>query len=115
MINYHFDYKIKTEIATRNGRMEERLEEDDNMARFMTEGRYNTWQSQETNPHRLLETNDHDPDIPRDNTDNRENQIVELLAKHRRQLKTFLGQVAKRTSRNMYATIVRHATSLDWI
>ena len=29
------------------------LGENDNMARFMTEGRYNTWLSQETNPNTL--------------------------------------------------------------
>ena len=41
--------------------------------------------------------------------------LDELLAKRPRQLKTFLGQVAKCASKNMYATIVRHATSLEWI
>ena len=40
---------------------------------------------------------------------------MDLLTKRRRQLKTFLGQVARCTSQNLYATIVRHATSLDWI
>ena len=38
------------------------LGEDNNMARFMTEGRYNTWQSQETNPHRLYALDQHDSD-----------------------------------------------------
>ena len=31
------------------------LREDDNLARFMQDGRYNTWQSQEANPHRIQE------------------------------------------------------------
>ena len=35
--------------------------------------------------------------------------MVDLLTKRCRQLKTFLGQAARCTS------IVRHATSLDWI
>ena len=41
--------------------------------------------------------------------------MTELLAKRRRQLRTFIGQVAKSASKNMYAVIVRHSTSLDWI
>ena len=85
------------------------------MARFMTGGRYQNWQSQEQFPHRIDIVNPRDPDRPAQGADNREDLLMDLLAKRRRQLKTFLGQVAKCTSRNMYATIVRHATSLDWI
>ena len=79
------------------------LGEDDNMARFMTGGRYNTWQSQEANPQRLQELNAQDPDRTQQGVANRDDVLADLLAKRRRQLKTFLGQVAKCTSRNMYA------------
>ena len=91
------------------------LGEDDNIARFMTGGRYQRWQSQEQNPHRIDDLHARDPDRPQQDAANREDVTADLLVKQRRQLKTFLGQVAKCTSRNMYATIVRHATSLDWI
>ena len=91
------------------------LGEDDNMTRFMTEGRYNTWLSQETNPNRLQALDQHDPDRPRQDVNNRDDLLVDLLAKRRRQLKTFLGQVAKCAGQHMYATIVCHATSLNWI
>ena len=91
------------------------LGEDDNMARFMTGGRYHTWQSQEQFPHRIADVHPRDPDRPAQDVNNREDLITDLLAKRRRQLKTFLGQIAKCTSRNMYATIVRHAMSLEWI
>ena len=91
------------------------LGEDDNMVRFMLEGRYNTWQSQETSPQRLQALDQHDPDRPQQGVNNRDDLLVNLMAKCRRQLKTFLSQVAKYTIRNMYATIVCHAISLNWI
>ena len=85
------------------------------MARFMQDGRYNQWQSQETNPHRILELDPDDPETPENNVQNRQGRLQELLVKRRRQLKRFLGQVAQCTSKNLYAAIVRHATSLEWI
>ena len=91
------------------------LGEDDNMARFMTGGRYGTWRSQEAYPNRVEDLHPRDPERPQNDAANREDLLADLLAKRRRQLKTFLGQVAKCTSRNLYATIVRHATSLEWI
>ena len=91
------------------------LGEDDNMARFMTGGRYETWRSQEAYPNRVEDLHPRDPERPQNDAANREDLLADLLAKRRRQLKTFLGQVAKCTSRNLYATIVRHATSLEWI
>lgn len=91
------------------------LGEDDNMARFMTDGRYNTWRSQEADPNRIQALDAGDPDRPAEDAPNRADRLADLLAKRRRQLRTFLGQVAKCASRNLYAAIVRHATSLDWI
>ena len=89
------------------------LGQDDNMARFMTDGIYNTWLSQEQEPNRLQDLLDEDPDQPEENAQNREAKQRELLAKRRRELRTFIGQVAKSASKNMYAGIVRHATSLN--
>ena len=89
--------------------------QDENMARFMAEGRYHQWQSQEENPHRIQIVHVRDPDRPADDAQNRDDIMTELLAKRRRQLWTFIGQVAKATSKNMYAAIVRQSTSLEWV
>ena len=91
------------------------LGQDDNMARFMSDGLYNEWLSQEQEPNRLQALLDGDPDQPEENAQNRAAKQRELLAKRRRELRTFIGQVAKSASKNMYAGIVRHATSLNWI
>ena len=91
------------------------LGQDDSMARFMTDGLYHEWQSQERNADRLAAILEGDPDVPEENAQNREARQRELLAKRRRELRTFIGQVAKSASKNMYAAIVRHATSLEWI
>ena len=87
------------------------LGEDDNMARFMEGGRYANWQSQEHNPDRIQVLHANDPDRPNEDAANKDDRLI----KRRRQLKTFLGQVARCTSQNLYATIVRHTTSLNWI
>ena len=88
---------------------------DEDMARFMTEGRYNTWEANDVYPHRLRQLHARDPDCLAADAPNRDDRVEELLTKRRRELKTFLGQVARAASKNMYATIVRHATSLQWI
>ena len=85
------------------------------MARFMADGRYNMWESQEENPNRIPELHQRDPDRPAADFENREDVMADLLNKRRRQLRTFIGQIAKSASRNMYAGIVRHATSLEWV
>ena len=87
----------------------------DDMAHFMTDGRYHQWQSEERNPLRLQILHAQDPDRLASNARNRDNLMEELLTKRRIQLKQFLGLVAKCASKNMYATIVRHATSLQWV
>ena len=52
------------------------LEEDDNMARFMTKGHDNAWQSQEANPHRLQALDQNDPDRPQAGANNRDDLIA---------------------------------------
>ena len=81
------------------------LGQDDNMARFMTDGLYHEWRSQEQDANRLRELLEGDPDAPEENARNREAKERELLAKRRRELRTFIGQVAKSASKNMYAGI----------
>ena len=88
--------------------------QDENIARFMSDGRYHEWQSQEENPQRIQNVHDRDPDCPAADAQNRADVMAELLAK-RRQLCTFIGEVAKAASKNMYVAIVRHSTSLEWV
>ena len=90
------------------------LASDDSLAPFLPTGQYNTWESEETNPHRITELVQPGPDL-----DLRENpteaQRTQLLDKRRRQLDIFLSQVASCVSLNHYNTVVRHATSLQWV
>ena len=83
------------------------------MARFMTEGIYNTWTLQEENNQRIVELNERDPNRPEEIAANLADVIAELLSKQHRELRTFIGQIAKAASKNMYAGIVRHSTSLE--
>jgi len=53
-----------------------------------------------------------DVDLPAGAT---EAQRRQLLDKRRRQLDIFLSQVATCVSINHYNTVVRHATSLEWV
>ena len=57
------------------------LGQDENMARFMSDGRYNAWQSQEENPDRIQQLNQIDPDRPAQDAANREDRVVDLLTK----------------------------------
>ena len=88
---------------------------DDTMARFMRDGIYRDWQSLERNPDRLDVLNDRDPDRPAAEVANRDDVVAELLRKRRRELKTFIGQVARCASKGLYSKIVRHSTSLEWV
>ena len=90
------------------------LSSDETLAQFLPRGRYSTWQSEETNPDRITELVQPgpDPELPDNPTDP---QIQDLLAKRRMQLEVFLSQVANCVSLNHYTTVVRHATSLQWI
>ena len=66
------------------------LSQYDNMVRFMADGRYSTWDSQEENPNRIRELHQRDPDRPAADVQNREDVIADLLNKCRRQLRTFI-------------------------
>ena len=68
---------------------------DNDMAHFMADGRYHQWESEERNPLRLQNLHAQDPDRPANDARNRDDLMEELLTKRRRQLKQFLGLVAK--------------------
>ena len=82
------------------------LGNDDQMARFMTGGKFDVWRSEERDPHRLEALHENDPDRPAPDARNRQDLMDELLDKRRRQLKTFLRQIAKCSSKNLYTTII---------
>ena len=90
------------------------LASDDSLAHFLPTGDYSEWESEELNPLRIphLVQPGPDPDLPADPTDA---QTRQLLDKRRRQLDIFLSQVASCVSLNHYNTVVRHATSLQWV
>ena len=88
---------------------------DEAMARFMIGVIYETWTSQEADPHRIPAVSDQDPNLPAADAVNRPAVMLELLAKRRRELRTFIGLIAKVAAKNMYAAIVRHSTSMQWV
>ena len=75
--------------------------QDEDMARFMAGGVYANWTSQEANPLRIDAVRAQDPQIPGENTANPAAVMTELLAKRRRDLRTFIGLVAKVAAKNM--------------
>ena len=82
------------------------------MARFMDRGIYRNWAADEITPHRIAALHVNDPmNLPALTDPQRE----ELLQERQRQLRTFLSQIASCVSTKHYATIMRHATSLQWI
>ena len=85
---------------------------DEALGHFLPDGRYSQWQSEETNADRIQALADPDPELPQNPT---EAQTADLLTKRRRQLVVFLSQVANCVSTNHYTTVMKHATSLQWI
>ena len=86
---------------------------DEALSHFLTDGRYAEWEAEEVNPHRIAELlGNPDPELPQNPTAAQE---TDLLTKRRRQLVIFLSQVANCVSVNHYTTVLRHATSLQWI
>ena len=88
------------------------LGQDNDMARFMERGIYRNWAADEVTPHRIAALHNNDPKNLPALTDP---QRDELLQERQRQLRTFLSQIAGCVSIEHYATIMRHATSLQWI
>ena len=77
------------------------LGQDEAMARFMICGIYETWSSQEADPNRIDAVSDQDPNLPAADAVNRPAVMLELLAKRRRELRTFIGLIAKVAAKNM--------------
>ena len=88
------------------------LSSDETQAQFLPGSLYETWQSEEQNPHRIAALLPGDPDTPDNAT---AAQLLALVTKRRRQCKVFLSLVAKCVSENHYLEIIRHATSLTWV
>ena len=57
------------------------LGEDDAMARYMEDGIYSTWQSEEHNPQRINQLHNQDPDTPAPAALNREALLTALLTR----------------------------------
>ena len=90
---------------------------DDDMARFLQDGFYSTWQSKESIHGRIQTLNLADEITVNREPTEQENVAKReaLLNKRRRELKTFLNQVAKVVSANHYNFVMRQATSLEWL
>ena len=106
---------LQQEFEDWTNELEIYLGQDESMARFMPGGVYANWTSQEADPNRIDAVRNGDPQIPEENAANRAAVLTELLSKRRRELRMFIGQIAKVASKNMYAAIVRHSISLEWV
>ena len=82
------------------------------MARFMDRGIYSTWCADEQVPNRIADLH---ADNPKNLPALTVPQRTEVLEERRRQLRTFLSQIANCISTEHYATIMCHSTSLQWI
>ena len=69
----------KQEFQDWQNELEIWLGEDSNMARFLTEGKYNTWQSQEQNPNRLAALNENVTYRPEASAKNRDDLLAESV------------------------------------
>ena len=86
---------------------------NDDMARFFQDGAYNLWQSEETLPGSNLQLHaDDESDFITEGGDAaaRDARRTRLLRKRRRELKTFLNQVAKFVSTNHYIFVMRQVS-----
>ena len=82
---------------------------DNDMARFMQEGQYSTWEAEEVTPGRILTLHADDQTLAEaeDTAIMKAAKRTEILAKRKRQLKTFLSQVAKVITDNHYNVVMR--------
>ena len=88
------------------------LYSDEALGHFLPDGRYANWQAEETTPQKIQQLAEPDTELPQNPT---QLQRDNLLTKRMRQLVIFLSQVANCVSINHYTTVLRHATSLQWI
>ena len=87
------------------------------MAKFLQDGEYNTWQPEEAFHGRIQDLDAIDQAIvdTEATVALKDTKKAKIMGKRRRQLKTFLNQVAKVVSDNHYNFIMWQATSLDWV
>ena len=102
----------ETQFAIWCEELEVYLSQESDFAQFLTDGKYSTWLSKEINPERIeqLAAEDlADPDLR-----NLEARTLKLRSV-RTQLRTVLSIIGKCVSEGHYNSVVRHATSLEWI
>ena len=86
------------------------LSQEEEFAQFLSEGKYSSWQSKETNPDRIQQL--HNEDLPDPNT--AASRAAKLRAV-RTKLRTALAIIGKCVSEGHYNNVIRHSTSLEWI
>ena len=84
---------------------------------FLKGGKYENWESAETNPDRIVEIKPEDraqvgPGLDANAVRQRNNDTLQKLRKN---LRTVLSIVGKCVSEGHYNSVVRHSTSLQWI
>ena len=85
------------------------LGKDDEMTRFMEDGQYSTWLAEKFSPGRIPDLSRLDP-VTVNAEANEQAKIdkkAEIISKRKRQLKTFLSQVAKVITDNHYNVVMR--------
>ena len=86
------------------------LSQEEDFAQFLSEGKYSSWQSKETNPDRIQQL--HNEDLPDPNT---AASRAAKLRTVRTKLRTALAIIGKCVSGGHYNNVIRHSTSLEWI
>ena len=86
------------------------LAQEPEFGQFLSDGRYATWNSLESNPNRI--TNLHNDDRQALNTEAAREAHLRTV---RTKLRTVLSIIGKCVSEGHYNTVIRHSTSLEWI
>ena len=86
------------------------LAQEPEFGQFLSDGKYPTWQSLESNPNRILQLHNEDAQALTTNIA-RENKLRSVRTK----LRTVLSIIGKYVSEGQYNTVIRHSTSLEWI
>ena len=90
------------------------LNQEDEFAQFLPNGKYSTWQSKEANPDRIAVLH---LDHRSENQDQaaREREDTDKLRSVRTKLRTVLALIGKCCPEGHYNSVIRHSTSLEWI
>ena len=90
------------------------LNQEDEFAQFLPNGKYSTWQSKEANTERIAVLH------LDDRSDNqvqavREREDTDKLRSVRTKLRTVLALIGKCCPEGHYNSVIRHSTSIEWI